>query len=86
MRFGPISSLRNAESGLAAPVATGDNLPLAQFIERLSAYRHGYLGCDPAVSALTVSGTFPLHDTDMALDMLTRALPVQLNAASRSGG
>lgn len=77
--FGPISSLRNAEPGWPRGLLQADNLPLAQFIERLSAYRHGYLGCDPAVSALTVSGTFPLHDTDMALDMLTRALPVQLN-------
>ena len=56
-----------------------DNLPLSVFIERLSAYRRGYLGCSPAVASLTVTGTFPLHDTDMALNMLTNVLPVQLN-------
>jgi len=31
------------------------------------------------VASLTVTGTFPLHDTDMALEMLTNVLPVQLN-------
>lgn len=77
--FGPVSPLRNAEPAWPLGLLQADNLPLGEFIERLSAYRRGYLGCDPAVSALTVTGTFPLHDTDMALDMLTNALPVQLN-------
>ncbi|MGE9552857.1 hypothetical protein ACQPT2_16950 [Erwinia amylovora] len=31
------------------------------------------------MASLTVTGTFPLHDTDMALDMLTNALPVRIN-------
>lgn len=77
--FGPVSPLRNAEPAWPLGLLQADNLPLGEFIERLSAYRRGYLGCDPAVSALSVTGTFPLHDTDMALDMLTNALPVQLN-------
>ncbi|MFD3224160.1 FecR domain-containing protein [Rahnella aceris] len=77
--FGPVSSLRNTEPAWPRGLLQADNLPLGEFIKRLSAYRRGYLGCDPAVSALTVTGTFPLHDTDMALDMLTNALPVQLN-------
>ena len=77
--FGPVSPLRNTQPAWPRGLLQADNLPLGEFIERLSAYRRGYLGCDPAVSALTVTGTFPLHDTDMALDMLTNALPVQLN-------
>lgn len=77
--FGPISPLRNASPAWTRGLLQADNLPLGEFIERLSAYHSGYLGCDPAVSMLTVTGTFPLHDTDMSLDMLTNALPVQLN-------
>ena len=77
--IGTVSPLHNADPAWPHGLLQVDNLPLSEFIERLSAYRHGYLGCDPSVSDLTVTGTFPLHDTDMALDMLTNALPVQLN-------
>jgi transmembrane sensor len=56
------------------------DLPLAQFLDELSRYRHGHLGCDPAVATLRVVGSFPLHDTDQALAMLEAALPVQARA------
>lgn len=77
-RFGSVIAL-NAEPTWPQGLLQADNLPLNKFIERLSAYRKGYLGCDPAVATLAVTGTFPLHDTDMALEMLTHVLPVQLN-------
>lgn len=51
--------------------------PLEQFLAELSRYRHGYLGCDPAIAGLRVVGAFPLRDTDQALAMLEAALPVQ---------
>lgn len=56
------------------------DLPLAQFLTELSRYRHGHLGCDPAVADLRVVGGFPLRDTDQALAMLEAALPVRAHA------
>lgn len=54
-----------------------DDMPLQDFLGELSRYRHGYLGCEPAIAGLRVVGAFPLHDTDQALAMLEAALPVR---------
>lgn len=77
--FGPLVPLQNAEPAWPQGLLQAQSLKLSEFIEQLSAYRKGYLGCEPAVAALTITGTFPLHNTDMALEMLTKVLPVQLN-------
>lgn len=75
---GPVTALSQPEPAWPRGLLQADNLPLVEFIARLSAYHHGYLACDPAVEALAVTGTFPLNDTDMALAMLTRVLPVRV--------
>lgn len=54
-----------------------EDLPLDAFLAELSRYRHGHLGCDPAIAGLRVVGAFPIHDTDQALAMLEAALPVR---------
>lgn len=54
-----------------------EDLPLDAFLAELSRYRHGHLGCDPAIAGLRVVGAFPVHDTDQALAMLEAALPVR---------
>lgn len=54
-----------------------EDLPLPQFLAELGRYRHGHLGCDPALAGLRVVGAFPIHDTDQALAMLEAALPVR---------
>lgn len=53
------------------------DLPLDKFLAELSRYRHGFLGCDPAIARLRVVGAFPIHDTGQALAMLEAALPVR---------
>ncbi|MFJ5331066.1 FecR domain-containing protein [Pectobacterium versatile] len=55
-----------------------DNMPLGEVVAQLSRYRHGYLACQPAIADLRVMGTFPLTDTDMALNMLAQAFPVRI--------
>ncbi|MCP1065789.1 hypothetical protein M5G07_11075 [Serratia symbiotica] len=77
--FGTVAPLRYTEPAWPSELLQADNLPLSEFIEKLSAYHSGYLGCDHTVATLTITGTFPLHDTDMELEMLTNVLPVQLN-------
>lgn len=44
--------------------------PLADLLEELARYRHGWLRCDPAIAGLKISGAFPLHDIDLALAAL----------------
>ncbi|WDY56128.1 FecR domain-containing protein [Pseudomonas sp. PSKL.D1] len=55
-----------------------EDMPLAQFIEALGAYRPGHLGVDPRVAGLRVMGSFPLADTDLALAQLEEVLPVRV--------
>jgi len=54
------------------------NLPLADFVKKLRAYRPGLLFVDDALAALPVSGTFPLARTDLALDALENSYPVRI--------
>lgn len=62
-------------------IATG--MRLDDFVAELGRYRAGWLLCDPEAAALRVSGSFPLADTDRALDALANALPVDIVRRSR---
>ncbi|WP_409268963.1 FecR domain-containing protein [Pseudomonas sp. KCJK9044] len=75
--------------GQVAPVPAGadawtrgmlvvDNVRLADLLAELDHYRHGHLGMDDEVADLRVTGSFPLHDTDLALASLIPALPVKI--------
>lgn len=55
-----------------------ENLPLAELLAKLSEYRQGYLGLDPSLESLRISGSFPLNDTDRALAALPPSLPVRI--------
>ncbi|OBV40955.1 FecR domain-containing protein [Janthinobacterium psychrotolerans] len=72
-----------APVGQAAPAWTrrmllADNMRLADFVQELSRYRHGYLGCDPQVANLRLVGAYPLDDQDAILALLEASLPVQV--------
>jgi transmembrane sensor len=75
------------DASQAAPVAAdawsrgmlvADDLPLGELLEKLGEYRPGYLGLDPRLESLRISGSFPLHDTDRALAALPLSLPVRI--------
>ncbi|MCO8166413.1 FecR domain-containing protein [Pseudomonas sp. 21LCFQ02] len=53
-------------------------MDLGSFIAELGRHRHGYLGIAPQVAHLNIMGAYPLHDTDLALDMLAKTLPVRI--------
>jgi len=55
-----------------------DNARLEDLIHELGRYRRGYLGVAPQVADLRITGSFPLHDTDLALTALLPTLPVQV--------
>ncbi|MGF6691412.1 transmembrane sensor [Metapseudomonas resinovorans] len=59
-----------------------DDMPLAQLIDSLGEYRSGYLGLDPALADLRISGVFPLNDSDKALAALPPSLPVSIERYS----
>ncbi|MDR0226661.1 MAG: FecR domain-containing protein [Burkholderiaceae bacterium] len=59
------------------------DMPLGELVEALARYRPGYLGCAPEVTALRVSGAFPVDDTDRALAALVSRFPLQLRSHTR---
>ncbi|KAF1051866.1 MAG: Protein FecR [Stenotrophomonas maltophilia] len=59
-----------------------DNLPLGELIQRLGRYRSGYLGLDPSLANLRITGSFSLRDTDLALRSLEPSLPVRIERHS----
>lgn len=59
-------------------VVLADNLPLKALINELGRYRKGYLGVAPEVADMLVMGVFPADDSDRALAMLERNLPVRV--------
>ncbi|VVD88302.1 FecR family protein [Pandoraea capi] len=58
-------------------------MPLGDFLAELGRYRRGHLGCAPDIANLRVSGIYPVDDTDRVLDMLSRALPVEVQRFTR---
>ena len=72
---GPANALRQDWS---RGVLVAEDMPLGQVINVLKDYRHGHLGIDPSLDALRVVGTYPLLDSDRALAMLERALPIRV--------
>ncbi|QRY77231.1 FecR domain-containing protein [Pseudomonas sp. PDNC002] len=54
------------------------NQRLGEVLDALRPYRSGVLRVDPAVAELRVSGLFRLDDSDQALDVLARTLPIRI--------
>lgn len=62
-------------------VAQGQRL--ADFVDELSRYRRGHLGCDPSLAELRVSGTFPLDDTDQVIAALGETFHLDVQHLTR---
>ena len=56
---------------------------LADVLAEMARHRSGVLRCHPAVADLQVSGAIALGDTDMALALLERSLPVRVERLTR---
>lgn len=59
------------------------DMPLGRLVDELGRYRPGILSCDPAVAQLSVSGAFPVDDTDRALAVLAEGFPVRIDSMTR---
>jgi len=73
------SKARNLTPGADAwtqGMLMADRMRLADLAAELERYRGGLVRCAPAVAEVRVSGTFPLRDTNLALNMLASTYPI----------
>ncbi len=59
-------------------VLVADDTPLADVVAELRRYHFGHLAVAPEVAGLHVFGSYPIRETDRALNMLASVLPVQV--------
>lgn len=64
-------------------VLPADRLRLDALVAELSRYRSGVLRCHEQVSGLRLTGSFSLDDTDAALTLVARTLPVRIERITR---
>ena len=69
------------DAAWTAGMLMANAMPLYKLADQLSRYRRGKLRLDPDIRMLAVSGSYPLTDTDKALDMLAGTYPVRVNKA-----
>ena len=77
-RLGHIDPLAMGADAWTRGMLVVDNVRLDQLVQELGRYRSGYLGVAPEVAGLRITGSFPLHNTDLALQSLLPTLPVQV--------
>jgi transmembrane sensor len=74
----PIIALNLGADAWTRGMLVVDNMRLEDLIKELGRYRRGHLGVAPEIADLRITGSFPLHDTDLALTALLPTLPVQI--------
>ncbi|AOE84883.1 amino acid ABC transporter substrate-binding protein [Pseudomonas sp. TCU-HL1] len=80
--LGPTATAPVGAEAWSRGLLVAEDMPLAQLIASLGEYRSGYLGLDPALANLRISGVFPLNDIDKALAALPPNLPVRIERFS----
>lgn len=80
---GPVQPVPPHRDAWAEGMLIAERMPLADFVGALAQWRPGLLRCAPEVAALRITGSFPLDDTDRALALLARTLPVQVEFRTR---
>jgi len=81
--LGPTLALNPGADAWTRGMLVVDNARLEDLVHELGRYRRGYLGVEPQVADLRITGSFPLHDTDLALTALLPTLPVQIEHHTR---
>lgn len=73
----------SAEASWLQGMIVAVRMPLARFAAELGRYRSGLVQCEGDVAHLSVTGAFPVQDTDAALRMLEEVLPVRIRYRTR---
>ncbi|MBT2339039.1 MULTISPECIES: FecR domain-containing protein [Pseudomonas] len=81
--LGPMLALAPGADAWTRGMLVVDNARLEDLVHELGRYRRGHLGVEPQVADLRITGSFPLHDTDLALTALLPTLPVQVEHHTR---
>ena len=55
-----------------------DGMPLSEFLSEIGRYRYGYINIDPSVANLKVTGTYPINDFDLVINMLENSFPIHV--------
>ncbi|AZF18307.1 FecR domain-containing protein [Pseudomonas sp. R3-18-08] len=76
--LGPLLAVPPATDAWTRGMLVVDNARLGDVVAELGRYRTGHLGVDDNVADLRITGSFPLHDTTLALNALLPTLPVQI--------
>jgi transmembrane sensor len=76
--LGPIVALNLGADAWTRGMLVVDNARLEDLVREIGRYRPGHLGVAPEVADLRITGSFPLKDTDLALNALLPTLPVQI--------
>ncbi|MHC8307714.1 FecR domain-containing protein [Pseudomonas sp. PB3P13] len=76
--LGPIVALNLGADAWTRGMLVVDDTRLEDLLHELGRYRRGHLGVAPDIADLRITGSFPLHDTDLALNALLPTLPVQI--------
>jgi len=76
--LGPILAVNMGADAWTRGMLVVDNARLEDLVREIGRYRPGHLGVAPQVADLRITGSFPLHDTDLALNTLLPTLPVQI--------
>ncbi|SEO01606.1 FecR family protein [Duganella sp. CF517] len=80
---GPVAAVDDAIAAWIDGMLVAQDMPLPEFLAALNRYRPGHLRCAPSAARLTVSGTYPLADSDKVLDTLQTTLPVKVDRYTR---
>ncbi|MEB0105065.1 FecR family protein [Pseudomonas sp. MH9.3] len=76
--LGPLLAVTPGSDAWTRGMLVVDNARLADVIKELGRYRSSHLGVDKNVADLRITGSFPLRDTNLALNALLPTLPVQI--------
>ena len=76
--LGPLLAINPGADAWTRGMLVVDNARLEDLVAELARYRPGHLGVAPEVANLRITGSFPLHNTDLALTALLPTLPVQI--------
>jgi len=79
----PVQPLDGAALTWEQGMLVARNMRLADLLNELGRYRPGVLRCHAGVAGLSVSGAFPLHDTDASLRLLQDTLPIRVSSLTR---
>jgi len=76
--LGPILAVNLGADAWTRGMLVVDNVRLEDLVQEIARYRRGHLGVAPEIADLRITGSFPLNDTDLALNALLPTLPVQI--------